>query len=289
MKKLLISLIVFAMAVGVLSACGTSETAEVKGKAELSSTISVSSKSDESSNSSEASKESKEAEDSKQESSDKSSKPANSKEESTNGETSKEESTNEETSKEENTNEETSKEESSKEVNKNTESKPESSAVQKPYSRPTSSKPAEKSQPETTYKGSFSDKDAAVSYKGVTITLDAQFDPIASKIGTPDSKQENPNCLTGGVGYTYVYGNMTVNVYSDGGKEYVEDIMVDGSGSAKTSKGIAAGSSANDIKNSYGTAAQSDDMIVSYSTSNRTMMFYMENGKVTGFYITRNR
>ena len=275
MKKLLISLIVFAMAVGVLSACGTSETAEVKGKAELSSTISVSSKSDESSNSSEASKESKEAEDSK--------------EESTNGETSKEESTNEETSKEESTNEETSKEESSKEVNKNTESKPESSAAQKPSSRPTSSKPAEKSQPETTYKGSFSDKDAAVSYKGVTITLDAQFDPIASKIGTPDSKQENPNCLTGGVGYTYVYGNMTVNVYSDGGKDYVEDIMVDGSGSAKTSKGIAAGSSANDIKNSYGTAAQSDDMIVSYSTSNRTMMFYMENGKVTGFYITRNR
>lgn len=142
---------------------------------------------------------------------------------------------------------------------------------------------------ETKAPAGFSDADAAIVYGGATIAIDADFASAKSQLGNPDIKQENPNCITGTSGYTYIYGAMTVNVYMKGNAEYVEGIMVDGGDkNIKTPKGITIGSSVSDLTAAYGKAATSEDFLTEYRGNSATVLFYTENGKVTGIFMTVN-
>lgn len=148
----------------------------------------------------------------------------------------------------------------------------------------TTKKPAETKAP-----AGFSDADAAIVYGGATIAVNSDFASAKSKLGNPDSKQENPNCITGSSGFTYIYGSMTVNVYMKGNAEYVEGIMVDGGNkNIKTPKGITIGSSVSDLTAAYGKAATSEDFLTEYRGNSATVLFYTENGKVTGIFMTVN-
>lgn len=137
--------------------------------------------------------------------------------------------------------------------------------------------------------GSFRESDMCISYGNAKVSLDAAFSSIKSKLGTPDSTQENPNCglSDNGKGYVYVYGNMTINTYFKNNKEYVETIFVELNGNAKTSKNITVGSKSADVKKAYGTPSGEDDMVLQYNSGDKMMMFYLENGKVTGMFIGR--
>ena len=137
--------------------------------------------------------------------------------------------------------------------------------------------------------GTFVETDIAVKYGNATVVLDGAFSSIKSKLGSPDSTQENPNCglSDNGKGYVYVYGNMTINTYFKNNKEYVETIFVESNGNARTTKKIGIGSSAADIKKKYGNPAAADDMVIQYNAGDKIMMFYIENGKVTGMFIGR--
>lgn len=137
--------------------------------------------------------------------------------------------------------------------------------------------------------GSFSESDMCISYGSAKVSLDSAFSSIKSKLGTPDSTQENPNCglSDNGKGYVYVYGNMTINTYFKSNKEYVETIFIESNGNAKTEKNIAVGSTSADVKKAYGTPSGEDDMVMQYNAGDKMMMFYLENGKVTGMFIGR--
>lgn len=145
------------------------------------------------------------------------------------------------------------------------------------------------SQSPNTNQGSFGESDMCISYGNAKVSLDAAFSSIKSKLGTPDSTQENPNCglSDNGKGYVYVYGNMTINTYFKNNKEYVETIFVESNGNAKTSKNITVGSKSADVKKAYGTPSGEDDMVLQYNSGDKMMMFYLENGKVTGMFIGR--
>ena len=133
----------------------------------------------------------------------------------------------------------------------------------------------------------FTDTDAAIIYNGASIAVDSDFENARAKLGTPDSKQENPNCLTGTVGYTYIYGSTMINVYTKDGKEYVEAVTADSDKNVSTAKGIAVGDSASEIESVYGKGSVTDFM-VEYRGDNATLVFYTDGGKVTGIFITKN-
>lgn len=132
----------------------------------------------------------------------------------------------------------------------------------------------------------YSDDDAAVIYKGVTLAIDADMAAALETLGQPDSKQENPNCLSGTKGTTYMYGSTMINVYESDGKEYIESVLADGDKNASTPKGAAVGGSASDIAAAYGEGNASDFM-VEYKGSRTSMMFYTEGGSITGIFITK--
>lgn len=265
MKKIL-TILILALSASVIfmSACGNadSDSKETAGKVELSNVQNSKEENSKSSSSEETSKtegskvEVKE-ESSKSESSDK--KTAESKLESIR----------------ETSNKESSKQESKVET-KPQEKKTESSAENK--------KPIEASKSEV--KASYSDSDAALIYKNTTIAVGKEFQ--SEKIGSPDSKQENANCLLGTSGYTYIYGPLTINVYMENNKEYVEGVLLDGKANVSTTKNIKQGSTVDDLKKVYGNPSAKDDMTYSYDSASTKMIFYIENGKVLGIYISKN-
>lgn len=270
MKKIL-TILILALSASVIfmSACGNadSDSKETAGKVELSNTQSSKEESSKISSSEESSK----AESSKAEVKEESSEKASSKPESSDKKTAE------------------SKSESSRETSNKEPSKQESKAETKPQEKKTESsaeskKPIESSKSEI--KASYSDSDAALIYKNTTITVGKEFQ--SEKIGSPDSKQENANCLLGTSGYTYIYGPLTINVYTENNKEYVEGILLDGKANVSTTKNIKQGSTVDDLKKVYGNPSAKDDMMYSYDGTSTKMVFYIENGKVSSMYISKN-
>lgn len=133
----------------------------------------------------------------------------------------------------------------------------------------------------------YSDQDAVIIYKGVTLAIDSDMASASAALGQPDSKQENPNCLSGTKGTTYMYGATMINVYESGGKEYIESVLADGDKNASTPKGVAVGGSASDIAKAYGSGGNATDFMTEYKGSRTSMMFYTEGGSVTGIFITK--
>lgn len=136
---------------------------------------------------------------------------------------------------------------------------------------------------------SFKEEDMSINYNNAKISLDKRFSDISSSLGNPDSRQENPSCglSDNGKGFVYVYGNLTINTYMRNNVEYVETIFVEGNSSAKTDKSIVVGSNASDVKAKYGNPTSEDEMIMIYSIGDKQMMFYLENGNVSGVFIGR--
>ena len=134
-------------------------------------------------------------------------------------------------------------------------------------------------------KGQFVKTDACAEYNGAMVKVDGKFADYQASLGNPDSKSENTNCLRGANGFSYVYGNMTVNTYIKDNVEYVEDIMVMAEGNAKTGKEVAIGDGKQSVIDNYGEPATSDDASVTYTDGNYNIMFYIDADKVIGFHV----
>ena len=91
--------------------------------------------------------------------------------------------------------------------------------------------------------------------------------------------------------YSYIYSNMQVHTYVKDGVERVEDIRVDGTGNASTSKGITVGNSVLQIKSVYGKPSSEDTVILKYKVGSQFLIFYLDNDRTTisGFSIVRER
>ena len=127
--------------------------------------------------------------------------------------------------------------------------------------------------------------DACAEYNGAMIKVDSEFAEYQATLGNPDSKSENTNCLRGANGFSYVYGNMTVNTYIKDNVEYVEDIMVMAEGNAKSGKEVAIGDGKQSVIDNYGEPATSDDASITYTDGNYNIMFYIDADKVIGFHV----
>lgn len=163
-------------------------------------------------------------------------------------------------------------------------SKPEESKVE---SKTESSKEASaESKNEESKSETNKEVTAAFTYKDVTITIDAEFDPILKKLGDPDSKQkleteeENPQNA-----YSYTYDNLTIYTNEKDGKQYIIDVSINSPGEAKTANGIQIGSSKEDVAKVYGTV--NDETTFTYEAGNYIIIFTFQDDMVIDISLGR--
>lgn len=127
---------------------------------------------------------------------------------------------------------------------------------------------------------------AAVTYKDVTITIDAEFDPILKKLGAPDNKQtieaEDEDSQDA---YSYTYDNLTIYTNEKDGKQYVIDVSINSPGEAKTVNGIQIGSSKEDVAKIYGTV--SDETAFTYESGDYVLIFTFQDDMVIDISLGR--
>lgn len=172
--------------------------------------------------------------------------------------------------------------ESSSNSSKSDESKSESKADSKTESKSESSK-----ETSTESKKSENQKvSTALKYKDVTITIDAEADPILKKFGTPDSEQtikaENENEQDA---YSYTYDNLTIYTNKKDGKQYIIDASINSPGDAATANDIKIGSSKEAVSKVYGTVT--DDNTFTYEADGCVLIFTFQDDMVIDISLGR--
>ena len=126
----------------------------------------------------------------------------------------------------------------------------------------------------------------ALKYKDVTITIDAEADPILKKFGTPDSEQtikaENENEQDA---YSYTYDNLTIYTNKKDGKQYIIDASINSPGDAATANDIKIGSSKEAVSKVYGTVT--DDNTFTYEADGCVLIFTFQDDMVIDISLGR--
>ena len=168
--------------------------------------------------------------------------------------------------------------ESSSNSSKSDESKSESKADSKTESSKETSTESKKSENQKV--------STALKYKDVTITIDAEADPILKKFGTPDSEQtikaENENEQDA---YSYTYDNLTIYTNKKDGKQYIIDASINSPGDAATANDIKIGSSKEAVSKVYGTAT--DDNTFTYEADGCVLIFTFQDDMVIDISLGR--
>ncbi len=90
---------------------------------------------------------------------------------------------------------------------------------------------------------------SAFSVGGVTVSLDAEAEPILSALGAPIASAETNSCFGDGKDKIYEYTSFKVQTYSSGGKDYILSVEIynDADANIATPEGVRVGSSADDV------------------------------------------
>lgn len=135
-------------------------------------------------------------------------------------------------------------------------------------------------------KKSDASSDASVIYKDVSIMINDEISSVIKKLGEPDSKEtisaETDEESDVKDTYSYTYSNMTIYSYIKNDKEYIKNVIIDGPGEAKTSKGITAGASRADVEKAYGKS--DDEVVASYDYGDVSIIITYDNDKVIDIF-----
>ena len=128
----------------------------------------------------------------------------------------------------------------------------------------------------------------AVSFNGVDIAMNADWNSVKDGLGAETKPAETIQPCDGGdyIQIIHYYDGLEVTTLRD---ETVVGLSIPmGSGSKATIKGIKIGDSADAVKSAMtGTISNEDDSMISYDTPDANVMFYLENGAVTGAMMMR--
>lgn len=119
-------------------------------------------------------------------------------------------------------------------------------------------------------------------YKDVEITPHAKMEPIHSALGKEDNYFESDSCAFQGKDKVYTYGSVVIATYPDGDADYVYTIELKDD-TVTTAKGIAIGSTKDDVIAKYGEAQEDTGVALLYEKGSSTLSFsYDADGNVTG-------
>ena len=127
-----------------------------------------------------------------------------------------------------------------------------------------------------------------VIYNNVTFGIGDNMNDILSKLGSSSAPQENVNsCLSGSAAVKYYYPSLTIEATPAGVIYYIAimDNSYTGSQTPKTVKGIAVGSSLDDVKSQCGEATKSGTGNLTYSEDKFSAIYSYKDNKVTSVVI----
>jgi len=89
------------------------------------------------------------------------------------------------------------------------------------------------------------------NYKGQQLRIHAEFAPILAALGEPTTYTESASCAFDGLDKTYYYGNLYIDTYPVGDKDYIYDFWF-ADDSLQTAEGIYIGATKAQVEAAYG-------------------------------------
>ena len=140
----------------------------------------------------------------------------------------------------------------------------------KPAPKKPSSKPAAA--------GSFSASDLVFNFNGKTVQLNEDMTSVLSKLGNAKKVTSAQSCHGEGEDKRYEYNGFYVDTYPSGGKDKVIGVTI--TSGLSTPKGVSVGDSEAKVIEKYGSGFKKIGKFMSYVSGNKSLMFFMNNGKV---------
>lgn len=127
----------------------------------------------------------------------------------------------------------------------------------------------------------------SITYKGVTVMLNAPAEPIISALGDPVSYTESTSCAFDGLDKTYYYGSLYIDTYPLGDSDYIYDFWF-ADDTISTPEGICIGAAAADVEAAYGSEYFNGDSAYLIPHMNGTLTIIIKDGFVSSIQYVSN-
>ena len=117
-------------------------------------------------------------------------------------------------------------------------------------------------------------------YKGQELRIHADFAPILAALGEPTTYTESASCAFDGLDKTYYYGNLYIDTYPVGDKDYIYDFWF-ADDSISTAEGIYIGATKAQVEAAYGTECFNGNNAYIITKADESLTIILEDGVVT--------
>ena len=119
-----------------------------------------------------------------------------------------------------------------------------------------------------------------LNYKGQQLRIHADFAPILAALGQPVTYNESSSCAFDGLDKTYYYGNLYIDTYPVGDKDYIYDFWF-ADDSISTAEGIYIGATKAQVEAAYGTECFNGNNAYIITKADESLTIILEDGVVT--------
>ena len=117
-------------------------------------------------------------------------------------------------------------------------------------------------------------------YQGQELRIHADFAPILAALGEPTTYTESASCAFDGLDKTYYYGNLYIDTYPVGDKDYIYDFWF-ADDSLQTAEGIYIGATKAQVEAAYGAECFNGANAFIITKADESLTILLEDGVVT--------
>lgn len=114
---------------------------------------------------------------------------------------------------------------------------------------------------------------------GTEVTVNENMAGVLAALGEPQSYFEAESCAFEGMDKTYTYAGFVITTYPDGERDFINSIRLTDD-SAATQEGLYIGCTANQVREVYGDAEDSQIGALSYTNGDTMLNFILEGDVV---------
>ena len=123
-------------------------------------------------------------------------------------------------------------------------------------------------------------------YRGVDVCIGMEADALLAQLGEDYVLSAAPSCAGVGEDRLYEYPSLRLYVFAPaGGLAQVTSVCYTDDGAA-TRQGVTIGQTAQQVIDAYGKPQRQTDTQICYTASDRTLVFTLRDGRVTGIALT---
>lgn len=117
-------------------------------------------------------------------------------------------------------------------------------------------------------------------YKGQELRIHADFAPILAALGEPTRYTESASCAFEGLDKQYYYGNIYIDTYPVGDKDYIYDFWF-ADDSLQTAEGIYIGATKAQVEAAYGAECWGGNNAYIITKGDNSLTIILKDGVVT--------